>query len=318
MDKMVSIIIPVYNVQDYICACLDSVIMQTYTNIEIIVIDDGSIDKSYEIAYSYKNKDERIRLYHKENGGLSSARNLGIELARGGYILFLDGDDYIEQNAIEALMKGFKADNSIDISVGSADYVYPDGLERKSNVDSYKLFDGVIPGLEVFHFYYVENKSIFLSACFKVYKKRLFENLKFPLGKLHEDAYVFPIIYINCNKVNCCDEILFHYVQRSSSITNIKVTDCAILSEINYRKFLQLFFYKHSNLGYNFYASVAYCDSLVGYGRYAEDDGLYLKLERKFRMFYKNMDKTKLTIRKKIKFGIAYICGFRIFKAFRR
>lgn len=104
-DKLITIIIPVYNVEKYLRECIDSVIAQTYKNLEIILVDDGSIDKSGEICDEYSKKDSRIRVIHKKNGGLSDARNVALDIAKGEYIGFIDSDDYIEKDMFETLYK---------------------------------------------------------------------------------------------------------------------------------------------------------------------------------------------------------------------
>lgn len=104
-EKLISIIVPVYNVEKYLKECIDSVISQTYKNLEIILVDDGSTDKSGEICDEYSKKDSRIKVIHKENGGLSDARNVALDIAKGEYIGFVDSDDYVEKDMFETLYK---------------------------------------------------------------------------------------------------------------------------------------------------------------------------------------------------------------------
>ena len=103
MDKLISIIVPVYNVEKYVAECIESIIKQTYQNLEILLIDDGSTDNSGKICDKYAEKDKRIKIIHKENGGVSSARNLGLDLAQGEYIAFIDSDDFVSNKYIESL-----------------------------------------------------------------------------------------------------------------------------------------------------------------------------------------------------------------------
>ena len=109
---IISIIIPVYNIEKYLSKCLESIAIQSYQNLEILLIDDGSSDRSPEICDAYKKKDKRFCVIHKENGGLSSARNAGIEIASGKYLLFVDGDDYIDKDMVKILYKRIKQDKS--------------------------------------------------------------------------------------------------------------------------------------------------------------------------------------------------------------
>ena len=132
-EKLVSVIIPAYNIEDYIGRCLDSIISQTYKNLEIIVVDDGSRDHTGEILDNYAKKDRRIKVIHKENGGVSSARNKGIEAAEGDYIGFIDGDDLIESEMYKTLVDLLEEENA-DIAHCGYQMVFPDRIDRKSVV----------------------------------------------------------------------------------------------------------------------------------------------------------------------------------------
>ena len=131
-EKLVSVIIPAYNIEDYIGRCLDSIISQTYKNLEIIVVDDGSKDHTGEILDNYAKKDRRIKVIHKENGGVSSARNKGIEVAEGDYIGFIDGDDLIEPGMYKTLVDLLEEENA-DIAHCGYQMVFPDRIDYSHN-----------------------------------------------------------------------------------------------------------------------------------------------------------------------------------------
>lgn len=190
----VSVIIPVYNVEKYLRECIDSVINNTLTDIEIICVDDGSTDNSSQILKEYAHKESRIVVIHKENGGLSSARNAGMDVAQGEYILFLDSDDYIEPRALEYLYAESKKDNLDQMFFGAKSfYDYGNGIKNKyNNYDSYytrkAAYDGVMTGRKMFAIM-SENAEYKPSACLQI-NKRVFLNenkIRFIEGIIYED-----------------------------------------------------------------------------------------------------------------------------------
>ena len=198
----VSIIIPVYNGEKYIQNCIDSVINQTYKNLEIIIVNDGSKDDTLSVLKKYKT-DKRIKIINKENGGLSSARNTGLKYVSGKYLMFLDSDDYLSLDAIEKMISASSVNNS-DITICDFLVEYDDKTEIKK-------------GLELNQ---IDIKSALVSspsACNKIYKINVF-NVAFPLKKYYEDLGTIPIIISNCSKISYVDEALYHYIQRNGSI----------------------------------------------------------------------------------------------------
>lgn len=218
----VSIIVPIYNVEKYIERCIKSLISQTYRDIEILLINDGSLDDSKNICERYEKIDKRIKLYNKENGGLSDARNYGLKRATGEYILFVDSDDYIESNAVEVLIAEMQKDN-LDIVAGNA-ALEADG-EDKKYLDITKHDDNkVTNGLE----YYVSSIE---TDCFQaspwvyMYKSEIIlkNNLFFEKGILHEDEEWTPRIMIKVKRVKYINFVFYHYtVSRENSIMNSK------------------------------------------------------------------------------------------------
>ncbi len=213
-NPLVSVVIPIYKVEEYLRECIDSVISQTYKNLEIILVDDGSPDNCPAICDEYAEKDNRIKVIHKENGGLSDARNAGIKIATGEYISFIDSDDYISNNFIQSLLyslivsdsdisicKYIKFTNELNVSICNKF-----SISCESPVDSlYKL--------------YSQNEYIVYTVVWnKMYKKSLFNDIWFPVGKIHEDEFTTYKLLSSAKKVAYIDAGLYYYRQRESSI----------------------------------------------------------------------------------------------------
>lgn len=219
MNDLISIIVPIYSVEKYLHKCVDSIINQTYQNLEIILVDDGSPDKCGEICDEYEKKDSRIKVIHKENGGLSDARNAGIDAAKGEYLAFIDSDDYIALNMIETLHNSISKDKS-DLALCDFMYVYEDYNEIEKIKISSPIKNELISGRDALK-KLVESKNwYYVIAVNKLYRKKLFENIRFPKGKQHEDEFVVHRIFDKCNRISCIEKPMYFYVQRSFSIMN--------------------------------------------------------------------------------------------------
>ena len=212
---LISVIVPVYNSEKYLKKCIESILDQTYENIEIILVDDGSTDKSSAICDEYANKDLRISVIHKENGGLSSARNAGLKASCGELIGFVDSDDYIEPTMYEKLKENMDKYGS-DIAVCQF-------------YQSYKILTDLVDGLdkeEVYEgkdkFSNLENDNYFMTvvAWNKLYKKDLFKSIKYPEGRLFEDSYIICDILTKAKKVSYINEPLYYYTIRKSGMGN--------------------------------------------------------------------------------------------------
>lgn len=199
----VSVIVTVYNTEKYIEECIVSLINQTYKSIEIILIDGGSTDKTSEICQRYESKYENIRLIHKENEGVSAARNRGIEEATGDYILFVDGDDWIENNTIETLV-WLEEKNEADIT-----FIIKEG--HKDSTGKVLIDDGKKMLIHILDKCAVEIWG-------KLFKKQLFNDVRFPDGKVHEDLYIMPTILLKCKKVVAYHKGLYHYRIREDGL----------------------------------------------------------------------------------------------------
>lgn len=212
MDK-VSIIVPVYNVEKCLDRCIKSLISQTYTNIEIILVDDGSTDTSSNMCDEWMKKDKRIVVIHKKNGGLSSARNAGLKIATSNYIQFVDSDDWIETNCTESLYNNLKKYDS-DISLCGIIVTDEQNKKRMKWFEQEKCFSRE----EAFN-YLMENKIITSHAWNKLYKKEVLDGNEFPEGKVYEDIRVMHKIFLSAKKISITDKYLYNYYQRVNSIT---------------------------------------------------------------------------------------------------
>ena len=204
----VSIIVPCYKVEKYLPTCIESVQYQSYPNWELILVDDGSPDRCGEICDEYAKKDKRIRVIHKQNGGLSDARNAGLDIMKGGYVTFLDGDDFWHTDYLKVLM-GFLYDNSVDISqcefVKGTETVFPE-IHSPYSVS------------------YFDNHSIFtkqaakIIMCGKIYRASFFNEIRMPVGKIHEDDWTTWKLYYQAKKIALTTQPLYYYTENPNSI----------------------------------------------------------------------------------------------------
>ena len=214
---LISIIVPIYKVEPYLRQCVDSIVNQTYTNLEIILVDDGSPDTCSQICDEYAAKDNRITVIHKENGGLSDARNVGLDKSNGDYVSFVDSDDWIELDYISTLFSLIEA-NHADIAVGN--------FQRFSLNNDYfpkeHLATETLTSDEILEKILFQRNS-YTIAWGKLFKKSLFNSIRFPVGKIHEDEYTGYKPYCYAKTISCTSKILYHYLIRNDSITGQEV-----------------------------------------------------------------------------------------------
>ncbi|MEE0887750.1 MAG: glycosyltransferase [Candidatus Saccharimonadaceae bacterium] len=216
----VSIIIPVYNTAKFLPRCLDSVIRQTYRNLEIIIVDDGSTDNSYDIAKQYTQKDPRIKLIHQKNQGLSGARNTGITKSTGTYLTFIDSDDEIKPTFTEKLLTALQKNNA-GISICSFKEVYPNGKNTHfSNNYPAKIYDAK-SALQAM----LQENGFMLSATMKLFPKAYFKNIRFPVGRLHEDVGTTYKLIMQADKTSFIPDELYIYHHHNNSIVSAKNFD---------------------------------------------------------------------------------------------
>jgi len=247
MEKipLVSVIIPVYNVSSYLCECLDSVISQSYTYLDIILIDDGSTDGSDQICDLYQKNDKRIRVIHQENRGLSGARNAGLDIVRGSVVAFLDSDDAYLPQMIELMVKNM-IENNADIVI--CDYYICRSetnmqvSESRNKVNLKKKMFNAQTTLELM----AENKCDFY-VWNKIYKRFLFDHLRFPQGHVYEDIIIMPQIISRAKRVLQIDLALIIYRKRLGSIS-ASYNESNIIDWLYARKKAEKVFIKNDEL----------------------------------------------------------------------
>ena len=207
MMDLVTVVIPVYKTFEYLKECVDSVIGQAYKNLEIILVDDGSPDASAELCDEYAKKDSRIKVIHRENGGLSAARNSGIKAACGKYITFIDSDDIVDENMIGEMVQIAQKENA---------QIVKSVLIRTNTKDDCISSEGKYVGVtpyEALTLIYSGPPQI-ISACGKLFDVKLFDDVLFPEGLNHEDEYTVPKLFYRANKIILCDSVRYFYMQR--------------------------------------------------------------------------------------------------------
>lgn len=217
---LISVIIPVYNVEKYLHRCLDSVIAQTYQNLEIICVDDGSIDDSGKICDQYAVRDARIKVIHQENQGLSAARNRGLDAAEGEYIAFVDSDDYILEDMYKKMLDKLLNYN-VDLCVCQWQYEFSDGRQvvKRKNIDP--TIYGRKVSLEFARFLYMGNyeNGVVVAAWNKLYRRVLLDKIRFE-GRIHEDEAFCGRIMAKNISVYVMEEQFYVYAQNGDSLTN--------------------------------------------------------------------------------------------------
>ena len=213
MDSLISVIVPIYNVEKYLDRCVDSIINQTYKNLEIILVDDGSPDNCPKMCDDYAKIDSRIKVVHKENGGLSDARNAGMKVATGEYVSFIDSDDYISLDFYETLLETIVDNDSDIVECGVVKFYednnfdeYSDDL-KVTNYDTLYALDGLI------------NENPFKQHVWnKLYKSNIVLDIPYAVGKLNEDEFWTYQIFGKAKKVTRINKTMYYYFQRGSSI----------------------------------------------------------------------------------------------------
>ncbi len=213
---IVSIVIPVYNRRDYIDKCIRSIVNQSYKYLEIILVDDGSTDGSAELLDNYAGKDSRIIVIHKMNGGLSDARNAGIDAASGEYLCFVDADDYVNSHYVEYMLSTC-IEYNCDMTICSFRDVYPFDTFEFNSKQRYSVV--IETNVEALGDIYSPKNVETIVAWNKLYKRSLFEEIRYPVGRIHEDEYTTPMLIYNSNKVARIDAELYFYLHNDTGIT---------------------------------------------------------------------------------------------------
>lgn len=310
MNPLISVIVPIYNVEKYLARCVDSIVNQTYKNLEIILVDDGSPDRCPQMCDDYAEKDSRIKVVHKKNGGLSDARNAGIAVATGEYISFIDSDDYVSDDFFECLLDVINKENS-DIAECSVVKFYEDNrFDEFSDDLSVKTYDtqdamSALIAENPFH-QHVWNK---------LYKTELVKDIPYAVGKLNEDEFWTYQVFGRANKVARLNKTMYYYFQRNSSIMgvgyNIRRLD-ALEGKANRQKYIENNFPDLSTQAkIDLYGSCMFAYQSVLKFMSGADKKKALELIRKYRKMYNlSFDEIKLADKSARKYFYLAKCNF--------
>ena len=294
-NPLISVIVPVYNVEKYLPKCIDSIINQTYKNLEIILVDDGSPDGCGKICDDYAKLDDRIKVIHKKNGGRSEARNVGIDIAKGEYIGFVDSDDYIESNFYELLLKAV-LDNNADISICSSKCVDETGKEVESKF-KFNVQNEILDKKDALR-KLVEGNLAFVSPVTKLYHKKIFHNLRITTGVFHEDEYFAHHVIGKADRVVCIEDKIYNYlVIRATSamheINPIKTLDIlyAYYDRYKYIKSLNMDDLAKIQLK-KVYAKLIVCIQKLDFSIYKKEIEKYVKIV--FKLYFPKAEAFKI------------------------
>ena len=213
----ISVIVPVYNVEPYIHRCVNSILNQTFSDFELILVDDGSPDDCGRICDEYAGKDSRIHVIHQQNGGLSAARNAGIDWVFANsdsqWLAFIDSDDWVHQDYLQILLSSAKRFN---VKIAACDEIWTESFCEDADIQEYDV------SCEDVEDAYMDHYTMFMSACVKIYSRDAFEHLRFPVGKLHEDCFTTHIPMFQEEKVVICKVPLYYYYLNPGSIMRAK------------------------------------------------------------------------------------------------
>lgn len=218
MGELVSVIVPIYKVEDYLDKCVNSIKNQTYKNLEIILVDDGSPDRCPQMCDNYAKEDSRIKVVHRNNGGLSAARNSGLEIATGKYIGFVDSDDYIHSRMYEILVKHLK-ENDADLAVCRVQDVFEISEELSLPKEEKVEF---MTNIQALKSVYSEWGTDMVVAWNKLYKREIFNELRYNEGKVHEDEFMIHKVLYYSQKVVTTNYKMYYYQRGSVSIMRVK------------------------------------------------------------------------------------------------
>lgn len=286
-DSMISIIVPVYNVEKYLDRCVQSILIQSFKRFELILVNDGSTDNSFEICQKYRKKDSRVILISQENKGLSAARNTGLNNAHGDYICFIDSDDFIEKDYLKLLLNNLKSNNA-DISM--CEYFLSNEKGKKYSIVKFNEPKNIsiLSGKNTFNYFYEDNCVPNVVAWNKLYKASLFKELRYKEGYYFEDEFIARPLFYAAKRVSFLREPLYNYVQRSGSIMDSawnlkKYEDRQLMYEE------RIDYFKNNDRRLYKFAVQQYKDWIIGidYENCNNLDKLYLsKLQKEYRKYF--------------------------------
>lgn len=316
MDQLISVIVPVYKTEKYLRKCVDSILNQTYKKLEIILVNDGSPDNSGKICDEYAKKDRRIIVIHQKNSGISTVMNKGLDIAKGSYIATVDSDDNIHEQMLEILynnLKNFEA----DISVCSYSLIYEGNVNKDSQQQGLSLREEsikVFTSKEALGKLYGGMHSIDSFAWNKLYKKELFDNIRFLEGKMYEDMFIIHRLLDSASKVVVSDLPLYYYLQRSDSITGkpFNFSNLEILAALEERMILleEREYVEEYNKTYEVFLDFAFDFYYLAEKHYPDEKGRIREIKNIFIKLYKQHDNKQLSKRTKVKYELFCISPF--------
>lgn len=222
MNALVSIIVPIYNAEKYLCDCLDSLVLQSYKNIEIILVNDGSTDNSFKICTKFETQDLRVKIVNKENGGVASARNLGLTIAKGEYILFVDSDDFVDKNYVSKMCEEALKNSSDLVFCQYASYIDGKIVNVKESLPHILTVDIKNDEFKNFVCGFLPVKRSYSTIAFRVlYKKEVINRIYFDLNLRIGEDWVFLLKAIfNSKKITSIGYHLYYYRKNQQSVTH--------------------------------------------------------------------------------------------------
>ncbi|MSS20121.1 glycosyltransferase family 2 protein [Pseudoramibacter porci] len=313
-EPLITVIVPVYNVEKYLNDCVQSIVSQTYRNLEIILVDDGSPDNCGKICDNLAKEDSRIKVIHKKNGGLSDARNAGINIATGKYITFIDSDDFIFADMIKSFVNCAE-ENHADLVSAQHVRCEQDDNYKEFNFNRWSYSDvqqHVIHGNNEGMRQFLYSNDIGTAAWSKLYKRSLFKDVRYPYGKYHEDTYTTYKLVALCNTIVSLNQPLYVYRKNNASIMNEPFSDKRfnmVEGKLEQAEFIHNFYPQYSK-GAN--KDIIYaCNQCMillskSTGQYKEVEE---KLQKLYRKYWKDYFTSKVSIKGKI---VAAICAINV------
>lgn len=309
MNKLISVIIPIYNSENYMKKCIESIIHQTYKNLEIILVNDGSKDKSLEKCEYYKRIDKRVVVVNKKNGGAASARNKGIDICKGSYISFIDSDDWIDLDTFEVLSREFCNDYDIIIFNSITECNNNQTINNKGSKRKY-IMDSKEAIIKMNSYTGITN-----SQCDKLFKKELFDKLRFPEGTICEDYYIMPKLFSKSKKILYLPIWKYHYFVRENSTSRVSKINYEYVKASKEQK--QLIDHKYSSISYIGNTAYVFSNILI-YNSYILNDvelnfDTKKKIHDDLKMYRKDIIANKyLPLKKKIQ-ALLYLGNLKIY-----
>lgn len=305
-QKLVSVIVPVYNVKDYLRPCVDSIIGQTYQELEILLVDDGSTDGCGDLCDEYQQKDSRIQVIHKPHGEVSSARNAGLEICKGEYVSFVDSDDVLHPQFIECLYKACEAEQcAMAICRFRTDTNWDRPLIEGAHTERKKAAEFV-------EHYYDRDHNQIIVVWNKLYRREVIGDIRFPEGKIHEDEYTTVKYVYRAQSIVFVDEVLYCYTKRPGSIVhqefNLKRLDM-LGAYLERREF----YHENGETQWEIREEYFYLSALLDYysklKKYLpEEKEKQKELLELYREAYRNYEKSRWNGKRRLLYGVCRMC----------